>query len=136
MFKHGLDRRAASYTWTSGVLFYYCWAVVYLIGDSLRLCAGAAVCLSAAAIGLLFEIAGLPGRSRAPALAIVYISLVGLLNCSRNAVGSRVVLQANALAMRIPELLSRLEKPVELIASPSLPTFMETVIPTLQKLLV
>jgi predicted PurR-regulated permease PerM len=135
MFKHGLDRRAASYTWT--VLFVLLLlAVVYLIRETLFVFA----------LALLFSYLlwplvhyldrRLPGRSKMPALAIVYLSLVGLLIIIGIAVGSRVVLQANALAARIPELLSRLEKPVELIASPSLPTFKEAVISTLQKQLV
>jgi predicted PurR-regulated permease PerM len=135
MFKHGLDRRAASYTWT--VLFILLLlAVVYLIRETLFVFA----------LALLFSYLLWPlvhyldrlltGRSRMPALTIVYLSLVGLLIIIGIAVGSRVVLQANALAMRIPELLSRLEKPVELIASPSLPTFKEAVISTLQKQLV
>ena len=126
MFKHGLDRRAASYTWT--VLFILLLlAVVYLIRETLFVFA----------LALLFSYLlwplvhcldrRLPGRSRVPALTIVYSSMVGLLIIIGIAVGSRVVLQADALAQRIPELLSRLEKPVEQIASPSLPTFKETV---------
>jgi predicted PurR-regulated permease PerM len=135
MFKHGFDRRAASYTAT--VLFILLLlALVYLIRETLFVFA----------LALLFSYLlwplvhyldrRLPGRSRVPALAIVYSSMVGLLMIIGMAVGSRVVLQANALALRIPELLARLEKPVELIASPSLPTFKETIISTLQKQLV
>jgi predicted PurR-regulated permease PerM len=135
MFTHGLDRRAASYTWT--VLFILLLlAVVYLIRETLFVFA-----LALLFAYLLWPLVHhldrlLPGRSKMPALTIVYSSLVGLLIVIGIAVGSRVVLQANALAMRIPELLSRLEKPVELIAPPSLPTFKEAVISTLQKQLV
>jgi predicted PurR-regulated permease PerM len=135
MFKHGLDRRAASYTWTV-VFILLLLVVVYLIRET----------LFAFALALLFSYLlwplvhfldrRLPGRSRVPALAIVYSSMVGLLIIVGIAVGSRVVLQADALALRIPELLSRLEKPVDLIASPTLSTFKETVISTLQKQLV
>jgi predicted PurR-regulated permease PerM len=132
MFKHGLDRRAASYT--STVLFILLLlAVIYLIRET----------LFAFALALLFSYLlwplvhcidrRLPGRSRVPALAIVYSSMVGLLIIVGIAVGSRVVLQADALALRIPELLSRLEKPAEQIASPSLLTFKETVLSILQK---
>jgi predicted PurR-regulated permease PerM len=135
VFKHGLDRHAASYTWT--VLFILSLlAIVYLIRETLFVFA----------LALLFSYLlwplvhylnrRLPGRSRTLALTIVYLSLVGLLIIIGIAVGSQVVLQANALAMRIPELLSRLETPVELIASPSLPTFKEAAISTLQKQLV
>ena len=135
MFKHGLDRRAASYTLT--VLFILLLvAVVYLIRETLFVFA-----LALLFAYLLWPLVHyldrhLPGRSRVPALAIVYLSLVGMLVAVGIAVGSRVVLEANALALRIPELLSRLEKPVALIASTTLPTFKETVISALQKQLV
>jgi predicted PurR-regulated permease PerM len=132
MFKHGLDRRAASYTWTA-VFILLLLAVVYLIRETLFVFA----------LALLFSYLlwplvhyldrRLPGRSRALALAIVYSSLVGLLIVIGIAVGSRVVLQANALALRIPELLSGLEKPVEQIASPSLLMVKETIMSTLQE---
>ena len=135
MFKHGLDRRAASYTWT--VLFILLLlTVVYLIRETLFVFALALLFAYLLRPLVHYLDRRLPGRSRAPALAIVYLSLVGLLVAVGIAVGSRVVLEAHALAMRIPELLSRLEKPVALIASPSLPTFKELVISTLQKQLV
>jgi predicted PurR-regulated permease PerM len=132
MFKHGLDRRAASYTWT--VLFILLMlAVVYLIRETLFVFALALLFAYLLRPLVYYLDRRLPGRSRAPALAIVYLFLVGLLVAAGVAVGSRVVLEANALSMRIPELLSRLEKPVDLIASPSLPTLKEAVISTLQK---
>jgi predicted PurR-regulated permease PerM len=132
MLNHGLDRRAASYTWT--VLFILLLlALVYLIRET----------LFAFALALLFSYLlwplvhsidrRLPGRSRVPALAIVYASMVGLLIIIGIAVGSRVVLQADALAQRIPELISRLEKPVELIASPFLMTLEKTILSILEK---
>jgi len=135
MFKHGLDRRAASYTAT--VLFILLLpALVYVIRETLFVFA-----LALLFSYLLWPVVHyldrrLPGRSRVPALALVYSSLVGSLIMIGIAVGSRVVIQANALALRIPELLSRLEKPIELIAPPSLPTFRETIISTLQRQLV
>jgi len=135
MLKHGLDRRAASYTWTVAFILLVL-GVVYLIRETLFVFA-LALLFSYLLRPLVYHLdRRLPGRSRAPALAIVYLSLVGLLIAVGITVGSRVVLQANALAMRIPELLSRLEQPVELIVSPSLPTFMETVILILQRQIV
>jgi predicted PurR-regulated permease PerM len=132
MFKHGLDRRAATYTWT--VLFILLTlAVVYLIRETLFVFALALLFSYLLRPLVYFLDRRLPGRSRAPALAIVYLSLVGLLDAIGIAVGSRVLLEADALTTRIPELLSRLEKPAELIASPSLPTFKEAMISTLQK---
>jgi len=135
MFKHGLNHRAASYTGT--ILFIVLLlVVVYLIRETLFIFA-----LALLFSYLLWPLVNclnrrLPGSSRLPALIIVYISMVGLLIVIGIAVGSRVVIQANALAQRIPELISRLEKPIELIASTTLPTFKETVISTLQKQLV
>ena len=115
MFKHGLDRRAASYTWT--VLFIILLlAVVYLIRETLFVFALALLFAYLLRPLVYFLDRRLPGRSKVPALAIVYLSLVGLLVAVGIAVGSRVVLEANALATRIPELLSGLEKPVEQIA--------------------
>jgi predicted PurR-regulated permease PerM len=78
----------------------------------------------------------LPGRSRVPALAIVYLALVGLLTVAGIEIGSRVVLQANALATRVPELLSNLEQPAEPIGSPPVQTVKSTVVSTLRKELV
>ena len=86
MFNHGLDRRAASYTWT--VLFILLLlALVYLIRETLFVFA----------LALLFSYLlwplvhcidrRLPGRSRVPALAIVYSSMVGLLIIIGIAVG-------------------------------------------------
>ena len=135
MFKHGLDRRAASYTWTV-LLILLLLAVVYLIRETLFVFSLALMFSYLLWPLVHFFDRRLPGRSRAPALAIVYLSLVGLLIMIGIAVGSRVALQANELAMRIPELLSRLEKPAELIASPSIPAVKEVVISILQKQLV
>lgn len=75
----------------------------------------------------------LPGVSRVPALAIVYLCLVGLLFVIGIEIGSRVVLEANALATRVPELLSKLEEPGEPIFAPPLQTVKATVVSTLRK---
>jgi predicted PurR-regulated permease PerM len=132
MFKHGLDRRAASYTWT--VLFILLLvAVVYLIRETLFIFALALLFSYLLWPLVHFLDRRLPGRSKVPALAIVYLSLVGVLIIVGIAIGSRVMLQANALAGRIPDLLSRLEQPGELLALPSPPTVRETVIATLQQ---
>jgi predicted PurR-regulated permease PerM len=135
MFNHGLDRRAASYTWT--VLFILLLVtVIYLIRETLFVFA-LALLFSYLLWPLVHHLnRRLPGRSRLPALSIVYIVMVGLLITIGIAIGSRVVLQADALALRIPELISKLQNPVELIKAPSLPTFRETVISTVRKQLV
>jgi predicted PurR-regulated permease PerM len=131
----GLDRRAARYTWTV-VFVFLLLGSVYLIRETLFIFAVALLFAY-----LLWPLVNyldqrLPGVSRLPALAIVYLSLVGLLFVIGIEIGSRVVLQANALATRVPELLSKLEQVGEPIASPSVQTVKETVISTLRKQLV
>ncbi len=54
----------------------------------------------------------IPGRSKIPALAIVYLLLIATIGGVGFAVGSKVAVQANALAEKIPEILSRLEQPL------------------------
>ena len=131
----GLDRRAASYTWTV-VLILLLLRVVYLIREILFIFVVAL--LFAYLLWPLIKLLDrwLPGRSKALALGIVYLSLIGLLIVVGIAIGSRVVLEANALATRAPELLSRLEQPAEGIAGPSIQTVKVTVVSTLRKQLV
>jgi len=131
----GLDRRAASYTWTV-VLILLLLRVVYLIREILFIFVVAL--LFAYLLWPLIKLLDrwLPGRSKALALSIVYLSLIGLLIVIGIAIGSRVVLEANALATRAPELLSRLEQPAEGIAGPSIQTVKVTVVSTLRKQLV
>ena len=135
MFRHGLDRRAASYTWTVAFILLLL-GVVYLIRETLFIFA----------LALLFAYLlrplvnsldrRLPGRSRAPALAIVYLTLVGLLVGVGIAVGSRVVVQAKTLAARAPELVSRLERATEPIVSAPDQTLTDVAITTLRTQLV
>jgi predicted PurR-regulated permease PerM len=131
----GLDRRAASYTWTI-VFILLLLGVVYLIREILLIFVVAL--LFAYLLWPLIKLLDrwLPGRSKALALGIVYLSLIGLLIVIGIAIGSRVVLQANALATRVPELLSRLEQPAEGTAAPSAQTVKVTVVSTLRKQLV
>ena len=128
----GLDGRAARYTWTV-VFILLLLRVVYLIREALFIFVVAL--LFAYLLWPLVKLLDrwLPGRSKALALGLVYVSLIALLIVIGIAVGSRVVQQANALATRVPELLSRLEPPAEVIAAPSVQTVKVTVISTLRK---
>jgi predicted PurR-regulated permease PerM len=54
----------------------------------------------------------LPGRSKVPSLAIVYLSLLGVMVALGIEIGSRIAIQASAFAGRIPELLSKLDHPL------------------------
>jgi predicted PurR-regulated permease PerM len=131
----GLDCRAARFTWTV-VFILLLLGFVYCIRETLFIFA-----LALLFAYLLWPLVNyldrrLPGVSRVPALAIVYLLLVGLLFVIGIEIGSRVVLEANALATRFPELLSKLEQVGEPIASPPVQTVKETVISTLRKQLV
>jgi len=131
----GLDRRAARYTWTV-VFVFLLLGLVYLIRETLFIFAVALLFayLLWPLVNYLDE--RLPGRSRVPALAIVYCSLVGLLIVVGIEIGSRVVLQANTLAARVPELLANLEQSVEPRVLSAVQTVKETLLSTLRKQLV
>jgi len=131
----GLDRRAACYTWTV-VFVFLLLGLVYLIRETLFIFAVALLFayLLWPLVNYLDE--RLPGRSRVPALAIVYCSLVGLLIVVGIEIGSRVVQQANTLAARVPELLANLEQSVEPLVLPAVQTVKETLFSTLRKQLV
>jgi len=131
----GLDRRTASYTWTV-VFILLLLRVVYLIRETLFIFVVALLFAYLLWPLVKFLDRWLPGRSKALALGIVYLSLIGLLIVIGIAVGSRVVLQANALATRVPELLSRLEQPAQAISQPSVQTVKATIVSTLRKQLV
>jgi len=107
----GVDPRVARYTWTV-LLILTLAGIVYLIGQTLFIFI----------VALLFSYflwplvnfldQRLPGRSKLPSLGIVYLALIGILVVIGVEVGSRIAVQANALAIRFPELISKLEQPV------------------------
>ena len=128
----GLDRRAARYTWTA-VFILLLVALLYLIRETLFIFAEAL--LFAYLLWPLVKLLDrrLPGRSKVLALTFVYLALVGFLIVIGIAIGSRVVHQANALAARLPELLSKLEPPTASAVSPSAQTLKSTVISTVRQ---
>lgn len=128
----GIDRGAARVVWTV-VLILVLLVIVYRIRETLFIFAVAL--LFAYLLWPLVDYLDrhLPGRSRAPALAIVYVSLVGLLIALGIEIGSRAIVQANALATRVPELLAKLQQPAQAVASPPIPTVQATVVATLRR---
>ena len=105
-----LDPRAARYTWTVAFIVLLL-GFVYLIREALFIFVVALLfaCLLWPLVDFLNR--RIPGRSRVPALAIVYCLLIALLIIVGIAVGSRVVLEANSLATKGPEFISKLEQP-------------------------
>lgn len=131
----GLDRRTASYTWTV-VFILLLLRLAYLIRETLFIFVVALLFAYLLWPLVKFLDRRLPGRSKVLALAIVYLSLIGLLVVMGIAIGSRVVVEAHNLAARVPELLSKLEQPPEPVISPSVQALRVTVISTLRKQLV
>src|SRR5881396_4103843 len=104
----GIEKRAARYTWTAALiaLMLYC---VYLIRETLIVFAVALLLtyLLYPLFTLLTKI--LPGRSRGPALALVYLIFFGVATLMVTTIGSQVVREANSLAARAPEFLKRFQ---------------------------
>src|SRR5579871_4943720 len=95
----GFDSKAARYTWTAAVVALLLCSV-YLIRQSLIVFA-VALLLTYLLYPLYTSLnRALPGRSRAPALVIVYLTLLGVATLIVLTVGTQVMTQANALAAR------------------------------------
>jgi predicted PurR-regulated permease PerM len=106
----GLDRKVARYTWTV-VFILVLVRVLYLIRETLFIFVVALLLayLLWPLVNLLDR--WLPGRSKVLALTLVYLALVGILIVVGISVGSRVVQQANSLAVRLPELIAHFHPP-------------------------
>jgi predicted PurR-regulated permease PerM len=59
----------------------------------------------------------LPGSSKTPALAIVFVLLVGVLIFLGFAIGSSVVSEANGLSNEVPDIISKFNQPVNATGS-------------------
>lgn len=117
----GIDPRAARTTWTVVATLILLW-IIYQIRQTIFLFVVAL--LFAYLLWPLVDYLDkrLPGRSRTPALVIVYSLLIAALVILGIEVGSRVVREANALAVKIPDFLTALRKPATHGAlSPSTP---------------
>jgi predicted PurR-regulated permease PerM len=128
----GLDIRAARYTWTA-VCILLLVALLFRIRATLFI-----FVLSLLFAYLLWPIVQpidrrLPGRSKAPALALVYLALVGVLIAFGIGLGSRVVQQANSLAYKLPELLSKFQPPAVPVISPTVEPLTVTVVTAVQQ---
>ncbi len=128
----GLSPRAASYTWTASFVLLTLY-ISYLIRGTLFV-----LIVSILFAYLLYPLVDylnghLPSRSRTPALAIVYLALIGLLVLLGVEVGSKAAEQAASLSQRAPELLEKLKQQPPTGALPtSLRSLQQTVLGTLQ----
>ncbi len=107
----GINRRAASYTWTAALVLLLLW-LVYLVRTTLFIFILAVLFayLLSPLVNLLDRF--LPtSRTRTPALALAYVIFVGVAVVLGIQIGSRVVDQANTLAKSFPGMLARWQQP-------------------------
>jgi len=128
----GLNRQAARYTWTA-VFILLLVELLYLLRETLFIFVVAL--LFAYLLWPLVNLLDrrLPGRPKVLALTIVYLLLVGFLIVIGIVIGSRVVQQANALAAKLPELISRFAPPAVPPVLPSTQTLKSTIISNVQQ---
>jgi predicted PurR-regulated permease PerM len=104
----GIENKAARYTWTA-VLILLLVGCVYLIREAIIIFAVAL--LLTYLLYPLFTVLNriLPGRSRGPALALVYVILFGVVTLMILTIGSQVADEASSLATQLPDLLKRFQ---------------------------
>ncbi|HTV53709.1 MAG TPA: AI-2E family transporter [Terriglobia bacterium] len=111
-----IDDRIARYTW-SVIAILLILGILYRIRETLFVFTVAV--LFAVLLSPLIELLNrhIPGRSRTPALAIVYLLLIGLLIFGLFEIGSRVVVEARTLTDTLPQIASKLQNPKGLPAA-------------------
>lgn len=116
----GIDRRAASYTWTAALILLLLW-LLYLVRSTLFIFILALLFayLLAPLVSLLDRF--LPGnRTRTPALALAYIIFMGIVVFAGIQIGSRVVEEANSLSKTLPQMTAGWLKPTSELGANSI----------------
>lgn len=105
----GIDRKAARFTWTAALVLLLL-VSIYFIRESLIVFSIAL--LLTYLLYPLFEMLKrvLPGKSRAPALALVYLTVFGFLGLIVMTVGMRVAEEAHSLSAKVPALLNDVQQ--------------------------
>src|SRR5579875_87594 len=98
----GIDHRAARYAWTVALLVLLL-AILYRIFDTLFIFIVALLLAYLLWPLVTYLDRRLPGRSRASALAIVFIVFMGLLLFGIFEIGARLVVEAQALLTQLPK---------------------------------
>jgi len=128
----GLSSRAARYTWTAALVLLLLF-VTYTIRGTLFI-----LTVSILFAYLLYPLVDflnghLPSRSRAPALAIVYLALIGLLVLLGVEIGSQAAEQAASLSQRAPEFLEKMKTEPSAVPLPgAVQSLKQTAISTFQ----
>jgi predicted PurR-regulated permease PerM len=107
----GFDRSAARYTWTAAMVLLLLW-LVYLLRSTLFVFALALLFayLLSPLVNLLDR--ALPRKgTRTLALALSYLIFVGIVVLVAVEVGTRVLSQAQTLAINFPDMIAKLEQP-------------------------
>ena len=104
----GFDKQAARWTWTAACVLLLLGAV-YEIRETIFVLVVAVLFayMLAPLVNLLNRL--LPTRSRAPALAVTYLILIGVLIFAGIEIGSRVGEEASSLAARAPQFLQNMQ---------------------------
>jgi predicted PurR-regulated permease PerM len=106
----GINRRAASYTYSAAMVILLLY-LVYLVRSTLFVFVLALLLayLLSPLVNLLDRF--LPGRTRTPALALAYVIFIALSALFAIQIGTTVVEQATALAKKFPDMLASWQQP-------------------------
>src|ERR1039458_9159374 len=110
----GIERSAARYTWTAAVVLLLLW-LVYQLRVTLFIFALALLFayLLSPLVNLLDRAIPRKG-TRTLALALAYVIFISAVVLIGIQVGTRVVSQAQTLAVKLPEMMAKLEQPTEI----------------------
>ncbi len=127
----GLSSKAARYAWTSALVLLLLY-VIYMIRGTLFI-----LTISILFAYLLYPLVDfinghLSSRSRTPALALVYLALIGLLVFLGVEIGSQAAEQAASLSQRAPEFLEKLKTPPAASVSGAVSSLQQTIIGTIE----
>jgi predicted PurR-regulated permease PerM len=113
----GIERSAARYTWTAAVVLLLLW-LVYELRVTLFIFAAALLFayLLSPLVNLLDRAIPRKG-TRTLALALAYVIFIGAVVLIGIQVGTRVVSQAHTLAVKLPDMMAKLEQPSDMAPS-------------------
>jgi predicted PurR-regulated permease PerM len=127
----GIDSRAAKYTFTAALVLALLYGVFVIRGMLF------VVTISIMLAYLLYPLVDLvdrylPSPSRTPALAIVYLILIGAVAALGIAIGSRAAAEAKSLSDQAPALIERLKQAPSPSTPEGLQSLKQTVLGALQ----
>src|SRR5271156_3693938 len=106
----GIDRRAASWTFTAAMVLLALY-LVYMVRSTLFVFTLAILFAYLLSPLVNFLDRFLPGRTRTPALALAFVIFVALLGLFVSLIGARAVKEADALNKSFPNMLASWQQP-------------------------